>query len=286
MGVSARIAAHRSDLVTRALVAAVERVATASSATDIAVAIRESVVPNGAAVTIVDADEIDGAALTGTVVTVGSAASADLSASDIRTSLAGTEFTLLANGSEHRVALGLVGERYVLPALAAIAVGIQLGVDLDSSIAAVESVHPVVGEMSCLTLDGVVVIDDSGDTGTRSTTEALKSLAEIAGPTTRSIAVLGELSGVGADARDEHDRIGRIVVRLNVSQVIVVGTGARHLAAAAGLEGSWDGESVLVETAAEAYDLVRATIREGDVVLVKVPGLAAELTATASKAVR
>jgi UDP-N-acetylmuramoyl-tripeptide--D-alanyl-D-alanine ligase len=133
---------------------------------------------------------------------------------------------------------------------------------------------------------GIVVIDDSADAGSRSTVEALKTLAETAGDTRRSIAVLGELAGAGSDARDEHDRIGRIVVRLNISQLVVVGAGARHLAAAAGLEGSWDGESVLVGTAGEAYDLVRAIIREGDVVLVKVPGLAARLVTATSGVLR
>jgi UDP-N-acetylmuramoyl-tripeptide--D-alanyl-D-alanine ligase len=38
---------------------------------------------------------------------------------------------------------------------------------------------------------------------------------------------------------------------------------------AAGLEGSWDGESVLVDTIDEAYDFLRGTLRAGDVVLVK-----------------
>jgi UDP-N-acetylmuramoyl-tripeptide--D-alanyl-D-alanine ligase len=38
---------------------------------------------------------------------------------------------------------------------------------------------------------------------------------------------------------------------------------------AAGLEGSWDGESLLVDTIDEAYDLLRPTLRAGDVVLVK-----------------
>jgi UDP-N-acetylmuramoyl-tripeptide--D-alanyl-D-alanine ligase len=37
----------------------------------------------------------------------------------------------------------------------------------------------------------------------------------------------------------------------------------------AGLEGSWDGESVLVPDADAAYDLLREELRSGDVVLVK-----------------
>jgi len=73
----------------------------------------------------------------------------------------------------------------------------------------------------------------------------------------------------GDYAQDEHDRIGRLVVRLNIAKLVVVGDRARHIHAAAGLEGSWDGESVFVPDLDAAYDLLREQLRAGDVVLVK-----------------
>jgi len=54
-----------------------------------------------------------------------------------------------------------------------------------------------------------------------------------------------------------------------VQKLIVVGHAARHIHNAAGLEGSWDGESVLVDSVEEAYAVLREELREGDVVLVK-----------------
>ena len=53
------------------------------------------------------------------------------------------------------------------------------------------------------------------------------------------------------------------------ARLVVVGDGARHIHAAAGLEGSWDGESVLVPDVDAAYDVLRDEIRPGDIVLVK-----------------
>jgi UDP-N-acetylmuramoyl-tripeptide--D-alanyl-D-alanine ligase len=97
--------------------------------------------------------------------------------------------------------------------------------------------------------------------------------------------VLGPLAVESVDPieiRDEHDRIGRIVVRLNIKKLVVVGNDARHLFKAAELEGSWNGESVLCQSVTEAYDLLRAEIREGDTVLVKVPGLTARLSEAAA----
>jgi UDP-N-acetylmuramoyl-tripeptide--D-alanyl-D-alanine ligase len=116
---------------------------------------------------------------------------------------------------------------------------------------------------------GILVINDASEATPASTATALKVLAELGIGASRTIAVLGELGEVGDEWREEHDRIGRIVVRLNIGKLVVVGDGARHIHNAAGLEGSWDGESVLVASADEAYDLLESDVRSGDVVLVK-----------------
>jgi UDP-N-acetylmuramoyl-tripeptide--D-alanyl-D-alanine ligase len=116
---------------------------------------------------------------------------------------------------------------------------------------------------------GALIIADIGDAGPDSTAAALKMLVQLSGESGRSIAVLGELDVSAAEANDEHDRIGRLVVRLNVQKLIVIGHAARHIHNAAGLEGSWDGESELVGTPDEAYDLLREDLGPEDIVLVK-----------------
>lgn len=118
-------------------------------------------------------------------------------------------------------------------------------------------------------VEGVTVLDDAADGDPDSTAGALKALAMITRPDRRSIAVLGAVAAAGPDAREEHDHLGRLVVRLNVAQLVVVGDAARHLHAAAGLEGSWDGESVLVPDPEAAYAFLREELRPGDVMLVK-----------------
>jgi UDP-N-acetylmuramoyl-tripeptide--D-alanyl-D-alanine ligase len=118
-------------------------------------------------------------------------------------------------------------------------------------------------------VSGALVIDDTAGASADAMAAALKMLVQLAGPRGRSVAVLGELDVARDEANDEHDRIGRLVVRLNVHKLVVVGHAARHIHNAAGLEGSWDGESQLADTAEGAYDLLREDLREGDVVLVK-----------------
>ena len=91
----------------------------------------------------------------------------------------------------------------------------------------------------------------------------------------RSWAVLGEMAELGDDAISEHDRVGRLAVRLDVSRLVVVGTGRsmRAMHHGAVTEGSWGGlstmQATMVDDAEAALALLRAELAPGDVVLVK-----------------
>jgi UDP-N-acetylmuramoyl-tripeptide--D-alanyl-D-alanine ligase len=205
------------------------------------------------------------------VVWFGLSPDAEVRAEDVRATASGTRFTLVADGAAHEVALRILGEHHVSNALAALAVARELGVPLDRAIVAVEAV-PRAERWRMEVLQpggGITVINDAYNASPDSTAAALKTLAQILDPGQRSVAVLGEMAELGEFAQEEHDRIGRLIVRLNVGKLVVVGNGARHIHLAAGLEGSWDGESVFVPDLDAAYDLLREELRAGDVVLVK-----------------
>ncbi len=196
---------------------------------------------------------------------------ADIRADDLRATAAGTTFTLIAGQQSRQVSLRVLGEHHVMNALAALTVALELGVGLDAALGALDSVvRAERWRMEVLEpSEGITVINDAYNASPDSTAAALKTLAQIITPGQRSVAVLGEMNALGDYADEEHDRIGRLVVRLNIQKLIVVGHRARHIHNAAGLEGSWDGESVLVESNDEAYDLLKDELRVGDVVLVK-----------------
>ena len=196
---------------------------------------------------------------------------ADLRAENIDTSIDGTSFTLTEHGETHRVSLRILGEHHVMNALAALSVACQLGVPLAEAIGAIEQmVKAERWRMEVLHPGGgVVVINDAYNASPDSMAAALKTLAQITAPDQRSVAVLGEMADLGEIADEEHDRIGRLVVRLNIGKLVVVGHRARHIHNAAGLEGSWNFESVLVPDADAALDFLNTELRSGDVVLVK-----------------
>jgi UDP-N-acetylmuramoyl-tripeptide--D-alanyl-D-alanine ligase len=115
----------------------------------------------------------------------------------------------------------------------------------------------------------VTVINDAYNASPDSMAAALKTLAQITRGRGRAIAVLGEMSELGPLSAEEHERIGLLAVRLNIDQLVVVGTGAKILHMSAAAQGSWDGETLFVETPDEAYELVEGLLQAGDTVLVK-----------------
>ena len=224
------------------------------------------------------------------VVRVGRSPGSDVWADDVvLDDLARAHFTMHVADAQTDVTLAVHGDHQVSNALSAAAVALECGADLEQVAGALAAAGPVSRHrMQVVTRgDGVTVINDAYNANPDSMRAGLKALAWMSkeGRTTgadqrRSWAVLGEMAELGDEAIAEHDSIGRLAVRLDVSRLVVVGTGrsmsAMHHGAV--MEGSWGSESTVVADAEAALELLRGELREGDVVLVKaskVAGLAA-----------
>lgn len=211
----------------------------------------------------------------GEVVTFGAAPQATVGVRDVRLDRSGrATFTLVRRGdveSTAQVTLRLVGEHHVHNALGAAAAALAVGLELDevaAGLSAADALSPhrmhVVDRP-----DGVTIVDDSYNANPDSMRAALKALAVLAGRDRRSIAVLGEMLELGPGAREAHDAIGRLCVRLNIGLTIVVGDGARAIRDGANHEGSWGDEVVLADDLEVATAFLESELRPGDVVLVK-----------------
>jgi UDP-N-acetylmuramoyl-tripeptide--D-alanyl-D-alanine ligase len=194
--------------------------------------------------------------------------------------LARPQFTLHSGGAAVDVSLAVHGDHHVSNALCAAAVALECGATLEQVAEALADAGPVSGHRMRVSTrtDGVTVIDDAYNANPDSMRAGLQALAWISAAggvnsagKRRSWAVLGEMAELGDDAISEHDRIGRLAVRLDVSRLIVVGTGrsmsAMHHGAV--MEGSWGGEAAILADADAALTLLRAELQPGDVVLVK-----------------
>ena len=155
-------------------------------------------------------------------------------------------------------------------ALAAATVAIAEGLDLAAIAAALSTAQPrsphrmAVSELP----GGITLIDDTYNANPESMRAALKALVALAAGR-RTVAVLGEMRELGADSLLEHDALGRLAVRLDVSKLLVVGRGARPLFTGALLEGSFGEEAAFVEDIDQAREWLAANTEPGDVVLLK-----------------
>ncbi len=200
----------------------------------------------------------------------GTGPDADVRAEDIVVTASGTRFRIHVDGRSSNVALRVLGAHHVGNALAAVAAATALGVDLDTCVPALEGMR--IAErwrMEPMGSDRVRIINDAYNASPDSMAAALRTLAQITGPTERAVAVLGAMSELGEFAGAEHDRVGELAVRLRIPRIVVVGEQARRMYLAAVAEGSWDAEAVFFADADAAYEYLMTELREGDRVLVK-----------------
>jgi UDP-N-acetylmuramoyl-tripeptide--D-alanyl-D-alanine ligase len=209
----------------------------------------------------------------GEKVWFGTAPEAQCRADNYELSLAGTGFDLhWPDGSVNRVVLQILGEHHVMNALASAAVADNLGVSKAQIIESLQSLPLAERWRMQLTnrADGVSIINDAYNASPDSSRAAMQTLAQLGRQTgRRTVAIIGEMAELGKYSNEEHDKLGRLAVRLNIDLLIAVGKGAKLVYMGASFEGSFDGESQYFESLDEALAGVREMLRSGDIVLVK-----------------
>ncbi|MEV6731877.1 MULTISPECIES: UDP-N-acetylmuramoyl-tripeptide--D-alanyl-D-alanine ligase [unclassified Streptomyces] len=210
-------------------------------------------------------------------VLFGEAGDAEVRATEVRMTPAGQpSFTLHTPTGCGEVTLRLYGEHHVSNALAAAAVAHVLGMSVEEIATALSEAGTLSRWRMEVTerADGVTIVNDAYNANPESMRAALRALAAMGGAARadggRTWAVLGPMAELGDASLAEHDAVGRLAVRLNVSKLVAVGgREASWLQLGAYNEGSWGEESVVVSDAQAAIDLLRSELRPGDVVLVK-----------------
>jgi UDP-N-acetylmuramoyl-tripeptide--D-alanyl-D-alanine ligase len=207
------------------------------------------------------------------VISFGLGNDSEYSATDVSISLTGTSFQYgTPDGAINNVKLQILGEHHVYNALAALTAAEVLGVDRKLAIQALEKIE--LAEKWRMELGvastGLTVINDAYNSSPDSMRAALQTLAQlgrISGK--KTVAVMGEMAELGEFSAHEHDAIGRIAVRLNLGQVVVVGKGAKLIHMGASQEGSWDGESQYFDEISDALGYLREMLTGDEIVLVK-----------------
>jgi UDP-N-acetylmuramoyl-tripeptide--D-alanyl-D-alanine ligase len=200
------------------------------------------------------------------VVTYGEGAGCDLRAGDVAShGFDGLTCTVRWR-DEPPVSLRvpLPGRHSVYTALAAAAVGRQLGLDwpaIEAGLAGVDAPHRLQRRPGP---NGALLIDDTYNASPASTRSALQLLAEA--PARRRLAVLGGMAELGSMEGPGHAEIGALAARV-ADLVITYGELAGRLTAPAARAAG--ARVIEIATRDEAVAWLRAELRAGDVVLLK-----------------
>ncbi len=133
--------------------------------------------------------------------------------------------------------------------------------------------------------DGTVLLDDTYNSNTGSARSSLKTARELADHLGRRLVlVLGEMREMGPLAAQEHDEVARAAVAASPAALVAVDGEAERFARAAAEAGV---PSAFFATGEDAVPHVLATVRPGDVVLVKASrGVRLETVAAALRGAR
>ncbi|MBI1999335.1 MAG: hypothetical protein HYS74_01625 [Parcubacteria group bacterium] len=163
---------------------------------------------------------------------------------------------------------GTLGMPILEAALAALAVGSALGVNLVSALPALAAFRAPPGRMRLIKgLKGSVIIDDSYNSSPAAARAALEALAELQ-VTGRKIAALGDMLELGKESVSEHKKIGALAATA-CDVLVTVGVRAQIMEDAAHAKRMKKGAAFHFDTAFEAGEFLAGFVGEGDAVLVK-----------------
>ena len=198
------------------------------------------------------------------VIGFGACRSAALQRGDIQDrGLEGTRFDVNYAGEMAHARSPLPGAHVVPSALAAMAVGLALGMSLPSVVSALANVEPTGRITPRAGANGATILDDRYNASPASVAGALELLRGLPG---RRIALLGKMAELGQFEVAEHEKAGRLAAEC-CDILFCFGPTTRTLADAASAAGVTDVR--WFETKDEAAAALAALLAPGDVALVK-----------------
>jgi UDP-N-acetylmuramoyl-tripeptide--D-alanyl-D-alanine ligase len=179
----------------------------------------------------------------------------------------GTTFVFSGPGFRLAARVGLIGVHSLGAALAAVAVGRELGLPPETIVERLSGLTPTPGRMQPVLLpSGAILLRDDFKSGLETIHAALETLSEI--PANRRIAAFGDITEPERPQAAVYRRLGERTASV-ASRILYVGHKFGPFASGARQRGLALGDVTAhadVNTLAEA---LRAELREGDVVLLK-----------------
>jgi UDP-N-acetylmuramoyl-tripeptide--D-alanyl-D-alanine ligase len=200
----------------------------------------------------------------GRTVYFGAGPCADPRIVNVSEDLAGLHVNYSAGERNGQFTLHLLGEHNAANAIAALAVALEAGVDLDAAVAALESLTAGDKRGQVIEIRGATILNDSYNSNPEALRSMIRTLATR--PAGRLILVAGEMLELGEQGPALHSACGRAAAEAGLDLVAGVGGNAEHLAAAACVGGV---AALFLPDAEAAGRWLKQNLQPDDVVLVK-----------------
>jgi UDP-N-acetylmuramoyl-tripeptide--D-alanyl-D-alanine ligase len=173
----------------------------------------------------------------------------------------GSELEVLTPLGGFHLDLALPGRHNIMNALAAVAAGIALGIDLDDIAAGLGALAPVAGRlMTSSGISGATIIDDSYNANPASLHAGLEVLAGCDG---KRYLALGDMGELGEGSTVLHREAGAEAKALGIDRLYATGKLSRHACEAFGENGFY------FEQQQQLIEALRAEMNDKVTVLVK-----------------
>jgi UDP-N-acetylmuramoyl-tripeptide--D-alanyl-D-alanine ligase len=200
----------------------------------------------------------------GRVVTFGRSAAADVRATDVSSDEA-LRFKL--NGRTE-VTIPMLGEFNVYNALAAAAVGIQLGMTPEQIAEAFKDFSPPAMRLMPIQVGEVLVINDAYNANPTAMRAAMETFVamKVKG---RKVFVFGDMRELGEGSEKYHREMGKLLAEKHFDLLMMVGPMAAIAGDAAAADGFPADKIARAVSSLEAAELLPPSLRPGDTVLLK-----------------
>ncbi len=179
------------------------------------------------------------------------------------------DLTLAVMGEERKIKLPVPGTHNVMNALAAIAVGVALDIDIDEILERLTKFKPIAMRFERVQLaNGVCLINDSYNANPLSMKAAFRTVSSVK-RSGRFIAVLGDMFELGEQSAKLHKEVGYDVAEFGVKKLFTFGERAKQIASGALEKGLSPKAVCQTQDIDELQNLVDDEIQPGDVLLVK-----------------
>ena len=180
----------------------------------------------------------------------------------------GTFFDITLGGREYNIHIPVPGVHNVHNALAAVAVGCELGIPMEDIIKGIAGFSPSKMRMDIISFNGMKIINDVYNASPNSMEAGINVLSEI-DLKSRKTAVLGDMLELGEWAEKAHFDVGKYASAAGIELIIAVGINARFIADGAISAGHPGKQVKYFRSNTEALDYLQKNLNSGDVILVK-----------------